>query len=238
MGTPDKKAFPIWILVILGVTALGVLCIIGVSIMAAIAIPSLLRSRVAANEASAVGRLRSLVTTEAVWRQTDTDRNTVGDFWTADVSGFYRIERLPAGSGIAVSAIDVSLAMADDDKLAGGAPVAGAPLPGTSAGTSSAALLPLLQSAARTGYLFRAVQTDAAGKPYATDPDGDRLAWTHVESYAFQARPERYNATGINTFLVDQKGLIYGKDFGNNAAENAAAFPGESPKLEGWRIVQ
>jgi hypothetical protein len=50
--------------------SLGILTIVPVAIIAAIAIPNLLMARMAANEASAIGHLRSLATAEATYQST------------------------------------------------------------------------------------------------------------------------------------------------------------------------
>jgi len=201
-----------------------------IAILIAIAIPDLLRSRIAANETSAVGALRSISSAQASWRQTDADRNTISDYWTADVSGLYRIERLPAGSGRGLAAIDEAFAAADDAKEGGGAALAGAVVPG--AGVTAASLLALPRTSGRSGYLFQAMA------PYETDPDGNGQAWTNLGQYGFQARPEIYDSSGLNTFIVNEAGVIFGQDFGNNLAGNAAAWPGPNPAAAGWRVVQ
>jgi prepilin-type N-terminal cleavage/methylation domain-containing protein len=60
-----------------------------VAIIAAIAIPSLLRSKMSANHSNAGAALKSLVTQESIWRSQDIDRNGVSDYWVADVRAFY-----------------------------------------------------------------------------------------------------------------------------------------------------
>ncbi len=236
MDENKKKGFPTWaiaLLVVLGVVVVG--CPL-LSIVAAIAIPSLLRSRIAANESSAVGTMRSLVTTQSHWRQTDADRNGVSDYWTADVSGFYRIERAP-GQG-PVSSVDIALAQADDDKFADGGPVAGRP--GKDPKSVGAGLLALSRTAPRSGYFFRAMKLNADGEPYAADADGDGNAWTHDSEFGFQARTEKYDQAGggVTTFIVSEAGVIYGMDFGDSLPGNAESWPGMNPTASGWRVVQ
>ena len=70
-----------------GFTLIELMIVIAIiAIIAAIAIPNLLRSRVAANEQNAAANLRSIIVIEATWRQGDYDGNGVKDFWTADVA--------------------------------------------------------------------------------------------------------------------------------------------------------
>ncbi len=235
MSEEKKKGFPTWGMVLIVVGVVLVFGCIIVSIFAAIAIPSLLRSRIAANESSAVATLRSLVTTESTWRQTDADRNTISDYWSADVSGFWRVERLPDGCGVSISAIDVAVATADDAKIEGGAAFPGAKIPGTD--VRSAALIALNRAMSKSGYWFRAIELDQNEAPLATDPDGDGRKWTNVGAFGFQARPGTYDSTGLNTYIVSETGAVYGRDFRNSLPQNARAWPGPNPITQGWRLV-
>lgn len=207
-----------------------------IAIIAAIAIPSLLRSRISSNEVSAAGTLRSIVTSESTWRQNDTDRNTMSDYWTADVSGFYRTESAPAASGVGVAVLDVAVAQADDAKTAAGAATAGAAVPG--AGVSSAGLIALTRTSSKSGYFYRAMTKNFAGTNYAADPDGNGQSFTNTGEFGFQARPETYNSTGVTTFIVNEAGVIYGRDFGDALAANGDLWPDPNPASVGWRVMQ
>lgn len=224
-----------WVRRVKGFTLIELMIVVAIiAIIAAIAIPSLLRARISANESSAVGTLRTIVTSQSTWRQNDTDRNTLNDYWVADVSGMYRVESLPVGSGVGVAVLDVAVAQADDAKLPG-AP-AGAAIPGTTA--ISANVIALVRTAAKSGYFYQAMTKDVAGVAYPTDPDGDGNSWTNTGVFAFQGRPEVYNSTGVNTVITDTAGVIYGKDFGNNIVANATQWPNANPASAGWRVVQ
>ena len=63
-----------------------------------------------AREAVAEAMLDQLVSTEGVWRQTDSDLNGVQDYWTLDVAGFYFWKD---ENGALLKFIDVNMAMAD-----------------------------------------------------------------------------------------------------------------------------
>jgi prepilin-type N-terminal cleavage/methylation domain-containing protein len=200
-----------------------------IAVLAAIALPSLIRSRIASNETAAIGALRNLVGVEATLRQCDADRNTLSDWWTADVSGFNRLESMSV-PGLGIGLIDQPLATADDDKEGAGVPVPGFLVPGT--GVNAASLVALPANASKSGYLYRAMPA------YESDPDGNGQTWTNTASFGFQARPEAYDGSGLHTFIVNDAGVICGRDFGNNHPANAAVWPGSNPSAFGWRIVQ
>src|SRR5688500_15469011 len=64
-----------------GFTLIELMIVVAIiAIIAAIAIPSLLRSRLAANETSAAGALRNIHATESAFRQNDADGNGLPDF--------------------------------------------------------------------------------------------------------------------------------------------------------------
>ncbi len=206
------------------------LVVVILGIIVAVAVPSLLGGRVAANEASAAGTLRSMVATQSTLRQTDSDRNGISDWWTADVSGFYRIES-QAVPGLGIALMDQVVAEADDAKEGNGAAVGGAPLPPPST-TSAAGLIAMVRSSSKSGYRFR-------GMPgFRSDPDGNAQSWTNSASFGFQARPEIYYSTGIQTIIVNEAGVIYARDFGDNNPANADAWPGANPTSAGWKVVQ
>ena len=64
-----------------GFTLIELMIVIAIiAIIAAIAIPNLLEARKAANESSAVSALRTLGTTQQLYRDTDKDANGVSDY--------------------------------------------------------------------------------------------------------------------------------------------------------------
>ncbi len=203
-----------------------------IAVLAGMALPGMLRARMAANEAAAGGALRSVVAAQTCFRQGDADRNGVADHWVLDLSGLHRLERMPEGGGVPIALLDGDLARADDDKAMNGIGAVGAPMPDT--GTPPAALLPLLQTAPRSGYLYRAIRWIEPGTLYRQDPDGNGESSTHGSRFAFQARPERYAVTGAATLFVDESGTTWARDFGDARPDNTEVWPGPEPTATGW----
>ncbi|MBI3097859.1 MAG: DUF2950 family protein [Planctomycetes bacterium] len=207
-----------------------------VAIILAIAIPSTSRHVIASNEAVTVAALKQLVGAEATWRQTDPDGNGIQDYWTLDVAGFYGVQD---SSGSLRKLIGCDLADADE---------------------SPCVSYPGHVSCARGGYKFQAmVWDDGAGKPTrynmnyvptakngvlrraAGAPGGTYATACNSHLFGFCAVPDKYNTTGIRVFIVNEEGVIYGVDRGNNTF--ITTWPGTDPTqktLNGrfWSVVQ
>ena len=169
------------------------------------------RARIQANEERANAALKQLVSTEGVWRQTDSDRNGAQDYWTLDLAGFYG---KTDAAGDTYKYIDVNLARADA-KGAGRYKIRGEP-------------------ADKAGYRFSVMETDENGRPYALDEDGDGKSETNPSKYAFCAYPRAYGETGKHTFIVNEEGVVYAKDLGPGAKEGCATWPDYDPTTKGW----
>lgn len=194
----------------------GTLAAVAVAaIVAAIAIPSLLRSRIAANEACAIGMLKQLTSHEAAFRQVDADGNGVKDYWTADVAGFYAISDV---AGNQLKFVDVVTAKADI-----------APAAGIYTWTPPAVPIP------KAGYYYKAIALDESGRAYCQDPDGDGRKTTNVSKYAFCAYPAQYGKGGVRTFIINEEGVVYTKDTGGRPVET---WPGPDPTAgKGWAVA-
>ncbi len=202
-----------------------------IAIIAAIAIPSLLRSRISANETSAVGSLRNLTTAQGAWRQGDLDGNGKSDYWTVDV---YGLSQCADGAGNPMKVIDV--AIGKSDRFPSAVPGAAAPRPYYVAVAPAAPV-------AKSGYVLEALVNDETGAPYAQDGgDADAKACENTARFGFLAMPEVYASTGVSVYQVNEAGVIYGRD----AATGASTAPPQanweggadpSSAAPAWRVV-
>ncbi len=168
-----------------------------------------------ANERVAEAMLMQLASTQGVWRQTDSDRNGVQDYWTQDVAGFYFQKDV---NDVPLKYIDVNMALADH---------AGVVLYEREEGPKP-----------KSGYWLRVIPLDAEGSPYSQDADGDGRSDTNDSCFAFCAYPAEYGVTGLHTFIVNEEGLVYFKDLGPDAKEGADRWPAADPTAAGWGISE
>jgi prepilin-type N-terminal cleavage/methylation domain-containing protein len=191
-----------------GFTLIELMIVVAIiAIIAAIAIPSLLRSKMSANHSNAGAALKSLVTQESIWRSQDIDRNGVSDYWVADVRAFYAAKD---ASGGYIKLIDMAFANAD---------VA----PGKVYGYTGEIALP---GAPKQGYKFKAMPptTPNSVVPGTATPNaGLPASALDTSSFAFTSFPATYNTDGVLQFIVNQEGVIWQRDCGNNTPQ--ATFP-------------
>lgn len=110
----------------------------------------------------------------------------------------------------------------------------------TTMGEPPSPLGPLIAAAAQEGY----AGTNPAGKPYrgyryrmlfAQGPSAPGGARDYLvdgklkEGFALVAYPEKYGASGITTFMVNQDGIVWQSDLGEQTAQRAAALRAFDP---------
>lgn len=190
-----------------------------IAIIAAIAIPSLLRSRIAANETSAIGGLKQIVSYEASWRQTDADGNGQSDHWTLDVAGFRWVQDQ---GGNPLKYMDAAQAKADFAKQIK-----------TATGQTDNP---------KSGYLYGAIVLDENGSSYNQNTRAGAQftgAACNTYKFGFTAKPDQYGTTGVNTFVVNEEGQVYRRD---NATATIAQYPAEDPSTltitPPWGVVE
>jgi len=85
------------------------------------------------------------------------------------------------------------------------------------------------------GYLFKILK--------AQGPDAEGGAFDYLVSgkmilgFALVAYPAQYGASGVMTFMVNQKGIVYQKDLGKKTAQTAAAMKRYNPDSS-WKKVE
>jgi hypothetical protein len=84
------------------------------------------------------------------------------------------------------------------------------------------------------GYLYRILTkqgADAKGGAKDYIVNGKMTG-----GFAFVAYPEKYGDTGITTFIINQNGILYEKDLGQNSTEQAVAVTEFNPD-KSWTMV-
>jgi RNA polymerase sigma-70 factor (ECF subfamily) len=152
-------------------------------------LPSAAEEQIERDEQRAIDTLRMISTAEADFRGNDRDGNGRNDYWTADVSGLYRLKD-PARPQRSIKLIEFSVAAADA--------VPDLHLP---------ELRPPLPRQERAGYWFCTL-------PVTSGREGRSLT-----EFAFAAFPADYGVTGRRTFIINENNVVFGKDLGGFAPE-------------------
>ena len=181
------------------------------------------------NEKAVVKSLIHLLSTEAVFwalNPIDADANGGKNYWTYDISSFYRIK---PRQGVYGYFTGLDLAMADaapaPDDLFGGEPRL----------YSFSDIKPTPYQ----GYFLRAMLFDENGKAYNQVTAGvTAVAVANRDKFGIVAYPALYGETGRRTFIISKEGSIYYKDLGSDAAKIVLQWPpGGDPKEHGWEYA-
>ncbi|MFA5794068.1 MAG: DUF2950 family protein [Candidatus Brocadiia bacterium] len=192
-------------------------------------VPNLKFGATSANEAKAVAMLHMLAYQNQAWKNKEMDGNGAKDFWTMDVSCLYRIVRRDGKER--ANLISRQLALAD------GAPYSrDNPMPlvlnrdanDLDDWGSTPELAREFTTTPYAGYFFRAMLTDETGLPYNQNPVGkNKVKACNTDKFAFVAYPAKYPDTGVNTYIVNERNLVYGADRGSS--EVILQWPAEPP---------
>ena len=162
-----------------------------VAIIAAISVASLIRSRLVANEAAAIGAVKAFGNGQEMYRRTDWDgdgyleyaKNIGPNGGRGNGESLYFNNR----SNAAIELVEKSLADAEGDP--------GAP-----------------NVIAKCGYVFQ-MQLDMTWPRVRSFTDN---ANNLMAGYGISAVPLRYDVTGINKFQLSSDGVVYQNDTGDN----------------------
>jgi len=169
-------------------------------------------STIEVNQRHVVLALRSLDSNQVTFRASDSDQNSMNDYWVRDLSGLYR---LTAG-GSPIKLIDEAVAKADASPAPKGEGIGEAltdkPVP-------------------HHGYFFAAVREyeDPRGKFNKYDGGSGR----NLDRFGFCAYPARHKESGLVTFISGDFGTVYWKDTGGKPVDRMP----KDPAGEGWKAA-
>jgi len=181
-----------------GFTLIEMMIVIAIiAIIAAIAIPSMLRSRIATNETAACASDKALAEAEEIYHRTDYNTDGVLEY-AQHLRGDWSLLENSGGSGD-LACIDKNLGGAEGTTTAG---TGGSNFQGGAA-------------VPKAGYVFNIMTeqgTNATGGIRNYIPDG-----THMSlGYAFSGTPAGYDSTGRSTFIINSNRTIFQSDLGSN----------------------
>jgi prepilin-type N-terminal cleavage/methylation domain-containing protein len=179
-----------------GFTLIELMIVVAIiAIIAAIAIPNLLRSRMAANETAAVAACKAFATAEDIYRRTDYNKDGILEYAQA-LSGANSLYETTGGTGD-LALVDRSFANAEGQPLSTATP--------------------------KAGYVF-AVLTSAGANASGgarTFIDGNG---SMTLGYGLSAVSNQYDGVGRNTFVVSNSGTIYEIDRGSGTTNHETLF--------------
>lgn len=179
-----------------GFTLIELMIVVAIiAVLSALAIPNLLRSRMAANESSAIAQCRSYGEAQDIYRRTDWDYDGVHEYATA-VSGansLYTNDPTKPGDLVLV---DKAFAIAVGD-------------PGS--------------AHAKMGYVFSVLTGQGSTAPAGARDYV--VAGNMTLGYGLSAIPASWDNTGRNTFQINQTGTVYQKDRGVNTGHLSTYGP-------------
>ncbi|NOZ20693.1 MAG: prepilin-type N-terminal cleavage/methylation domain-containing protein [Planctomycetes bacterium] len=212
-----------------GFTLIELMIVVAIiAIIAAIAIPNLLRSRMAANESATIGSMKTVSTQEAIYKQqaeTDQDNDGVGEYgWLTELCGEAAPRRSAAqatGTPAAVSPAYISQQFATGG-AAGGTGYA------EKSGFFYRLYLPATAADASDGVTDGEDDTSADGVDGTSW--GTPIAVTNrsrinrqESSFCIYAWPVELNSTGQRSFFINEVGETYGTKMNNTTYNGTSA---------------
>lgn len=164
-----------------------------VSVIIVIGVPSMLRSRMAANEVSAIACCKSLATAQETYHRTDYTGDGILEYATAMQGNNSLLEKVAGAQDLAI--IDLTLAQAEGQ-------------PGSATG--------------KNGYVFTILtQQGAAGQGGARSyvgPNGHG-GMAMLNGYAMCGVPSGYDLSGRQSFEICQTGTVFQCDRGTTGVQ-------------------
>ena len=217
-----------------GFTLIELMIVIAIiAIIAAVAIPSLIKSKISANEGAAAAGLKTYNGMMATFKKSNYQgigrKYPVGSAAITGAGKYCALYYEVNNAGDRVTLIGVADANADmraDGDTAGDEAVGSyVPVVKTTGSASYLAAVTWM-GAAKAGYWFGLCQS------YGSTAYDTTQASNH---YGICAFPADYGSSGQTSFAVNEEGTVYSMDFGTAIWRN---FPGIDPVSLGWTIAQ
>ncbi|MFC1479327.1 DUF2950 family protein [Planctomycetota bacterium] len=217
-----------------GFTLIELMIVIAIiAIIAAVAIPSLIKSKISANEGAAAAGLKTYNGMMATFKKSNYQgigRKYPPGTGSARNSGkycalYYEVNN----AGDRVTLIGVADANADcraDGDTAGD----------EEGGTYAPVIKTTGSASYQTAATFNGVNKAGYWYGMCTQYGGTSYDLTQASNhYGICAFPDDYGSSGQTTFIVTEEGTVYSMDFGTAVWRNV---PGADPVSEGWEIAQ
>ncbi|MBI2898871.1 MAG: DUF2950 family protein [Planctomycetes bacterium] len=188
--------------------------------------------RIARNERSAAGSLKTICTAEADLRSNDRDNNRVQDFWTGDIAGLYCIDNSAYSDNPTPNKlIEVATALADYAPWNDGLHV-------NDRNYYSNPVTSFGKRAPKTGYWFQMMKQyttwDNKREDYRTHTGGAKEAAYHTSRFGVCAFPADYPKSGRKTFIVSEGNTMFWKDTDGKPVE---VWPSDEELRREWKEV-
>jgi prepilin-type N-terminal cleavage/methylation domain-containing protein len=171
-----------------GFTLIELMIVVAIiAIIAAIAIPSLLRSRMASNQTAAIASCKAYCEAQEIYHRTDYDNDAILEY-AGTLQGAYSLLENTAGAGD-LALIDRAFADAEGN-------------PGTS-------------QTQRAGYVFTVLTSQGANvAPGAQSWYSAGLSPSLIYGYGMSAVPAGYDTTGRDSYQINGQAHSYQRDRG------------------------
>ena len=192
-----------------GFTLIELMIVVAIiAIIAAIAIPSLLRARITTNEAAAVAACKAYAEAQEMYHRTNWDGDGILKY-AMTINAPYGLYETSAGVGDVVL-LDKTFATGE------GAPGTATP---------------------KAGYVFSVLTAQGSGASGGTKTYLTTLAGVSklTLGYALSVVPASYDSTGRDSFIINNAGTIYQKDKGAATVHETAFCPNT---FNGWLPAQ
>lgn len=194
-----------------GFTLIELMVVVSIiGILSSIAIPSLLRSRMAANEVAAIGSLRAVSEAQSIYRRTDWDKDGFQEYaW--EPSQLWQTWDWSGNPAETLQLVDESVGKSC---IWGWGP-GWANLPQSSKG----------YFITDCNYYYSNPTNWGWKDPYLWGFRQNGTWWSGLTRHGACAFPESYGMTGMNLFIINDKGEIYQKDGYWEYSEESWWFP-------------